>query len=140
MFPLGRPTHWKACRLKSFYLNFRSKLFFISVISGPFLSSLFPFLHFTITGSFCWYDCGNGNENEKKNFLPTLFLKGGSAEWKHTYFFNVASLPITTNVMSSNPAHFELCAGYLYHSIAEILLKVELNVIITHNTIFKSQF
>jgi len=72
MFPLGRPTHWKACQLKSFYLNFRSQFFFISGISGPFPSLLFPFLHFTITGSFCWYDCGNGNENEKKkNFLPT---------------------------------------------------------------------
>ena len=56
MFPLGRPTHSKAYRLKSFYLNFRSKFFFISGISGLFLSSLFPFLHFTITGSFCWYE------------------------------------------------------------------------------------
>jgi hypothetical protein len=68
MFPLSRLTHWKACRLKSFYLNFLSKFFFISGISGPFPSSLFPFLHFTITGSFCRYDCGN---SEKKNFLPT---------------------------------------------------------------------
>ena len=82
MFPFGRPTHWKACRLKSFYLNFRSKFFFISEISGPFPSSLFPFLHFTITRSLCWYDCGIENENEKKQlftYLPTLFLKGGSA-------------------------------------------------------------
>ena len=73
MFPLSRLTHWKACRLKSFYLNFLSKFFFISGISGPFPSSLFPFLHFTITGSFCRYDCGN---SEKKTFyLPTYVTR-----------------------------------------------------------------
>jgi hypothetical protein len=48
MFPLGRPTHRKACRLKSFYLNYDQSFFFISGISGPLSLSLFPFLHFTI--------------------------------------------------------------------------------------------
>jgi hypothetical protein len=30
--------------------------FFFSGISSSFPSSLFPFLHITITGRFCWYD------------------------------------------------------------------------------------
>jgi hypothetical protein len=87
-----RPTDsLKSLPTQKFYLNFRSKFFFISGISGPFPSSLSPFLHFTITRSFCWNDGGNGNENEKNFFftymyLPTLFLKGGSVKGTHTYF------------------------------------------------------
>ena len=76
MFPLGWPTHWKACWLKSFYLNFRSKFFFISDISGPFPSSLFPFLHSTITGNFCWYDCGNGKKTFWPTYLPCFWRVG----------------------------------------------------------------
>ena len=77
-FPSANRLIEKPADSKSFYLNFRSKFFFISGISGPFPTSLFPFLHFTITGSFCWYDCGNGNENKKTQlfYLPCFWRMG----------------------------------------------------------------